>query len=232
MIIIFFVSIFTTPRLNAKTNNYKYTKTTVNVRKKPSKKSKIVGKLYWNDRVKVIEKVNKKWYKVKYKQKNRYICAKYLKKKPYKCKTYSSPSSNSFKSFEDADCITDSTKSAHGRLKREYHLDYQSGVWMVGNRYCIAVGSYYTNKVGMKINLVLSSRNGRKHTLKCITADSKADKDTIKNHRVHKDGSVAEFVVKTSSLPKKARLMGDISYAGKQFKGKIIKIKVYKWKER
>ena len=75
---------------------------------------------------------------------------------------------------------------------------------------------------------MLSSRNGRKHTLKCITADSKADKDTIYNHRIHKDGSVAEFVVDTSSLPQKARLMGDISYAGKQFKGKIIKIKVYK----
>ena len=185
------------------------------------------GKIAY-EKIQTIKKANKNWYKIKYKKKNRYICAKYLKKKPYKCKTYSSPSSNSFKSFEDADCITDSTKSAHGRLKREYHLDYRSGVWMVGNRYCIAVGSYYTNKVGVKIDLVLSSRNGRKHTLKCITADSKADKDTIKNHRIHKDGSVAEFVVNTNSLSKKTRLMGDVSYAGKQFKGKIIKIKVYK----
>ena len=72
------------------------------------------------------------------------------------------------------------------------------------------------------------SHNGRKHTLKCITADSKDDSDTIKNHRVHKDGSVAEFVVNTSSLPQKARLMGDVSYAGKQFKGSIVKIKIYK----
>ena len=71
------------------------------------------------------------------------------------------------------------------------------------------------------------SHNGRKHTLKCITADSKADKDTINNHRIHKDGSVAEFIVKTSTLPKKVRLMGDVSYAGKQFKGEIVKIKVY-----
>ena len=184
--------------------------------------------MYWNDKVKAIKKVNKKWYKVKYKKKIRYIYSSYLRKKPYEYKSYSSPSSNTFKSYEDADCITDCTKLSHGRLKKKYRLDYQSGVWMVGNRYCIAVGSYYTNKVGVKIDLVLSSRNGRKHTLKCITADSKADKDTIKNHRIHKDGSVAEFVVKTSSLPKKARLMGDISYAGKQFKGKIVKIKVYK----
>ena len=214
--------------LKAKNNNYMYAKTTVNIRAKPSIKSKSVGKVYWNEKIQTIKKANKNWYKIKYKKKNRYICAKYLKKKPYKCKTYSSPSSNTFKSYEDADCITDCTKLSHGRFKKKYRLDYQSGVWMVGNRYCIAVGSYYTDKVGVKIDLVLSSRNGRKHTLKCITADSKADKDTIKNHRIHKDGSVAEFVVKTSSLPKKARLMGDVSYAGKQFKGKIVKIKVYK----
>ena len=228
LIIIFFVSIFTTPRLNAKTNNYKYAKTTVNIRAKPNTRSKIVGQLYWNDKVKAIKKVNKKWYKVKYKKKVRYIYSSYLRKKPYKYKSYSSPSSSTFKSYEDADCITDCIKLHHGRLKKKYRLDYQSGVWMVGNRYCIAVGSYYTNKVGVKIDLVLSSRNGRKHTLKCITADSKADKDTIYNHRIHKDGSVAEFVVNTNSLSKKTRLMGDVSYAGKQFKGSIVKIKIYK----
>ena len=222
---------FKTPTLTSAKSNYKYAKTTVNIRAKPNTNSKIVGKLYWNDKVQVIKKVNKKWYLVKYKKKNRYVCAKYLKKKRSKYRTYQSPSSNTFKSYEDAECITDSLKLAQGRLKKKYQLD-KSGVWMVGDRYCIAVGSYYTKKIGVKIDLVLSSRNGRKHTLKCITADSKADKDTIKNHRVHKDGSVAEFVVNTNSLSKKARLMGDVSYAGKQFKGNIIKIKIYKWERR
>ena len=153
LIIVILTSMFTTPMLvETKNNNYMYAKTTVNIRKKPSIKSKSVGKIYWNDKVKVIKKINKKWYLVRYKKKNRYVFAKYLRKNPYKCKTYSSPSSNSFKSFEDADCITDSKKLAHGRLKRKYHLDYHSGVWMIGNRYCIAVGSFYTNKVGVKID--------------------------------------------------------------------------------
>ena len=160
-------------------------------------------------------------------KKNRFICGDYLRKNPYHFKSYSSPGSNAFKSYEDADCITDSIKSAQGRLKQKYHLDLKTGVYMVGNRYCVAVGSYYTEHIGVKIDLILLSRNGRKHTLKCITADSKADKDTIKNHKVHKDGSVVEFVVRTRTLPVKTRLMGDISYAGKQFKGKIVKIKVY-----
>ena len=195
----------TTPRLDAKTNNYKYAKTTVNIRAKTNISSKIVGQLYWNDKIQVIKKVNKRWYLVKYKKKNRYVCAKYLKKKRSKYISYQSPSSNTFKSYEDADFITDSTKLAQRKIKKKYHLD-KSGVWMVGNRYCIAVGSYYTKKIGVKIDLVLS-HNGRKHTLKCITADSKADKDTIYNNRIHKDGSVAEFVVNTNSLSKKTCLM-------------------------
>ena len=227
LIIAFITSTFTTPTLSSAKSNYKYAKTTVNIRAKPNTNGKIVGQLYWNDKVQIVKKVNKKWYLVKYKKKNRYVYAKYLKKKRSKYRTYQSPSSNTFKSYEDADCITDSTKLAQGRLKKKYHLD-KSGVWMVGDRYCIAVGSYYTKKIGVKIDLVLS-HNGRKHTLKCITADSKADKDTINNHRIHKDGSVVEFVVRTSSLPRKARYTyGDVSYAGKQFRGKIIEIRVYK----
>ena len=226
LIITLLVSMFTNPMLSSAKSNYKYAKTTVNIREKPNTNSKIVGQLYWNDKVQIVKKVNKKWYLVQYKKKNRYVCAKYLKKKRNKYRTYQSPSSNTFKSYEDANCITDSTKLAQGRLKKKYHLD-KSGVWMVGNMYCIAVGSYYTKKIGVKIDLVLS-HNGRKHTLKCITADSKADKDTIYNHRIHKDGSVAEFVVNTNSLSKKTRLMGDVSYTGKQFKGSIVKIKIYK----
>lgn len=213
--------------LNAK-SNCKYAKTTINIRAKPSKKSKIVGQLYWNDKVKVFKRVNKNWYQIKYKNKKRYIYARYLKKNGCKYKSFSSPSSKTFKSFEDASCITNSKRIQQGKLKDKYHLDCQSGVWMIGNRYCIAVGSYYTKGIGVKIDLVLSPYGGRKHTLKCITADSKADNDTVNGHRIHKDGSVVEFIVKTKYLSKKVKLMGDVSYAGKKFNGKITKIKIYK----
>ena len=227
IIILLLQSMFTNSTLSSAKSNYKYAKTTVNIRAKPNTKSKIVGKVYWNDKVKIIKKINKKWYLVRYKKKNRYVCTKYLKKKRSKYISYQSPSSSTFKSYEDADCITDSTKLAQGRLKKKYHLD-KSGVYMVEDRYCIAVGSYYTKKIGVKIDLVLS-HNGRKRTLKCITADSKDDSDTVNNHRVHKDGSIVEFVVKTSALPRKARYTyGDVSYAGKQFRGKIVEIRVYK----
>ena len=53
---------FTNPTLSSAKSNYKYAKTTVNIRAKPNTTSKIVGQLYWNDKVRVIKKVNKKWY--------------------------------------------------------------------------------------------------------------------------------------------------------------------------
>ncbi len=204
-----------------------YAKTTVNIRAAPCINSKIDGHFYWNDKVKVIKKTRRKWYKICYKGKNRYICSKYLRKKPYRYRTYIPPVPGTFKSYEDAGCITGNTKYAQGRMKKKYHLDYNSGVYMAGNRYCIAVGSYYITRIGTKIDLVLS-HNGKKHVLECITADSKADKDTVSCHRIHTDGSVTEFIADTDTLPRKARKMGDISYAGKKFKGRIIKIKVYR----
>jgi len=227
LIIVILFSIFTNPMLSSAEGNYRYAKTTINIRAKPNVKSKIVGHVYWNDKVKILKKINKKWYMVYYKKQKRYIRRKYLRKSRKKYKTYSSPSTKTFKSYEDANRITDNSSLAQGKLKEKYHLDYQSGVWMVGNRYCIAIGSYYTKNIGVKIDLVLS-HNGRKRILKCITADSKADKDTVNNHKIHKDGSVVEFVVNTDYISKRVHLMGDVSYAGEKFKGRIVKIFVYR----
>lgn len=204
----------------------KYATTTVNIRASPSTKSKIVGTIYWNDRVKII-KNTKEWCQILYRSRKRWICKRYLKNKKNRYKKYKSPSSNTFKSYEDSGCITDSYAIAQGRLKTKYTLDDDTGVYMVGNRYCIALGSYYTNYIGTKVDLVLNN-NGKKHILKCIAADSKADKDTIKHHKIHKDGSVVEFVVKSKMLPEITRKMGDISYVSKKFRGRITSIRIYK----
>lgn len=221
------LSITMNPMLSEAKGKLKYAKTTINIRAKPSIKSKIVGKFYWNDTVKIIKKINKKWYQVSYNKKKRYVCARYLKKNQCKPKVYISPSNKSFKAYEDAKCITNNSLITQGKLKKKYHLDYQSGVWMVENRYCVALGSFYSKKIGVKVDLVLSYK-GKTHILKCITADCKSDRDTVNRHRIHKDGSVAEFVVNTRTLSRRVRKMGDISFAGKKFRGKIIKLKIYK----
>lgn len=66
--------------INAKTQTM-YAKTTVNIRDKPNTHGKIVGRVYWNEKVKIIQKENKKWYSVNYKGKKNFICVEYLKNK-------------------------------------------------------------------------------------------------------------------------------------------------------
>lgn len=216
--------------INAKTQTM-YAKTTVNIRDKPNTHGKIVGCVYWNEKVKIIQKENKKWYSVNYKGKKNFICAEYLKKQKTGYRTFVVNDRTTFKSYEDASCITNSTSILQGILKQKYHMDYSSGVYMVNNRYCAAVGSYFTKKVGTKMDLVLSYKDNI-HILKCIAADIKSDKDTIMNHSVHKDGSIVEFVVNNKYISDKARIMGDVSYSGNIFKGRIKEIRVYKNCER
>lgn len=72
------------------------------------------------------------------------------------------------------------------------YTDANTGIRMVDGRYCIAVGSGYTKKIGTKIDLVFEDGS----IIKCILGDCKSDKDTDVTHRYCKwDGSVAEFII-------------------------------------
>ena len=51
-------SMFANPTLSSAKSNYKYAKTTVNIRAKPNTNSKIVGQLYWDDKVQIVKKIN------------------------------------------------------------------------------------------------------------------------------------------------------------------------------
>lgn len=72
------------------------------------------------------------------------------------------------------------------------YTDTETGIRMVDERYCIALGSGYTHDIGTKVNLVFEDGT----ILRCILGDCKADEHTDKTNRYHSvDGSVAEFIV-------------------------------------
>ena len=74
----------------------------------------------------------------------------------------------------------------------EAHTDEVTGLRMVGDRICIAMGTFYASEIGTKINLVMA--NGS--TVKCILGDIKSDMHTDPTHRYQRwDGSVAEMIV-------------------------------------
>lgn len=146
-----------------------------------------------------------------------------IKKKKKKYIKKGVPNNNSFKSYMDAKCITDKTSPQY-KLKSKYQLA-SNGIYMVNGRYCIAVGSYYTTKIGTKIDLIME--NGS--TVKCILADQKADKDTDSaTHRQNENGSIVEFIVNTNSLSSLTKKMGDISYSKTELEGEVKQIKIYK----
>ena len=198
-----------------------YTTTRVNVRVKPTVKSRKVKTLDMNTKVKVV-KMSKKWTKIKFKGKYRYICSKYLSKKKVNYVDMDTPSNNSFKSYMSYKCITNTGSKQYKLQQSCYTGNY--GIRMKDGRYCIAVGSYYTTKIGTKIDLIM--KNGA--TIKCILADCKADAHTDSTNRQNPNGSIAEFIVDMNSLNRTAKRMGDISYCSEKFKGEIKKIRVYK----
>ena len=132
------------------------------------------------------------------------------------------PSNNSFKSYMDADTIT-SRNTDQYKLKDKYVIDEQTGIWTVDERYCIAVGSYYTQSIGTYIDVVME--NGS--TLHCILGECKRNRDTDYTNRQNQNGSVVEFIVNTSSMPSMVRKMGNCSYACEEMKGEIKSIIVY-----
>lgn len=132
------------------------------------------------------------------------------------------PTNNSFKSYMDADTIT-SRNTDQYKLKAKYIIDEQTGIWTVDERYCIAVGSYYTQSIGTYIDVVME--NGS--TLNCILGECKRNRDTDHTNRQNLNGSVVEFIVNTSSMPSMVRKMGNCSYACEEMKGEIKSIIVY-----
>lgn len=130
---------------------------------------------------------------------------------------------NVFKSYMSYRAIT-STGSAQYKLQKKAYTNDDTGVRMVDGRYCVAVGPKVATKIGTKIDLIYKSGK----IVPAIVADQKGG--TIDGYR-HRDGSAVEFVVDNSALPRRARRAGDMS-ALKEFKGRIVKIKVYKKKKK
>lgn len=127
-----------------------------------------------------------------------------------------------FKSYMDYRKIIDKTTSQY-RLLRKGKTDIK-GFRKVYGRYCIAVGSRFTRKIGTKIDIRLSTGK----MISCILADQKSDQDTDHTHSYHiSDHSMVEFLVNEKKMKRRVRTCGDVSHYN-FLKGSIRAIYVYK----
>lgn len=139
---------------------------------------------------------------------------------------YDTPPDNSFKSYMDYRTITDTTSKQY-ELQKQADTD-KYGMRMIDDKYCVAVGSYYTTSVGQVIDIIM--QNGS--IIHCIVADLKQDIHTDATNRQNPNGSIVEFLVDTDVLHRRIQRVGDISYIDtvwnvNLFSGEIDTIRVY-----
>ena len=130
---------------------------------------------------------------------------------------------NRCKSWEPYTAIT-ARNSKHYKLQHEYAYTGTYGIRMVDERYCIAVGSYFTTKIGQYIDVILE--NGT--IIPCILGDQKSDAHTDELHIAHRsDGSVVEFIIDTKQFVRKASRSGDTSDCCEEWDSPVVQIRIY-----
>ena len=137
------------------------------------------------------------------------------------------PDNKSFKSYMDARTIRDITSEQY-KLKYEYVLDSETGIYMIEGRYACALGSFYSSEIGTEFDIVMKSGE----IIPCVLADIKADEHTdILNQYTLSNNSIVEFVVHESTLipniTNRWGNTGDVSTLGGAFEGEIDYIRIY-----
>ena len=194
----------------------------VNIRKKPSKKSKSLGLLLWNDEV-TYRRFNRNWAMIEYQGGFAYVSLKYIRKDPFPYEEYETVTEHQ-KSYMDYRKITLTTSKQYKLGTNGYAYTGNYGIRMMHGRYLCAIGTYYSDDVGRYVDLVLE--NGT--IIPCILGDIKADEDTDSTNRytVH-DHSVVEFIVDTPVLSSKVTHSGNLNYANPDWNSSIVAIRVY-----
>ena len=129
-------------------------------------------------------------------------------------KTYDVPTGHSFKSYTNYKLLSKSSKQ--GQLQQQAYTG-ETGIRMVDDYYCAALGTYYDGNIGDKFLVTLSS--GRQ--FKMILCDVKADHHTDEKHQYTKvNGCMIEFYVDYDALSSHVKRMGNISYID-GFEGEI-----------
>ena len=125
----------------------------------------------------------------------------------------------SMKTYMSYKAITN-TRSKQYRLQQQAVTDPSTGIRMVGDDYCVAIGSGWGCAIGDRIIVTL---HGGK-TFNAIVSDFKADAHTNSDNKTTThDGSVVEFVVDTPSLSTRVRRSGNVGILD-QFSGGVVSI--------
>ena len=114
------------------------------------------------------------------------------------------------------------------RVSKQYALQQMAytnevGLRMVGDRYCVALGTAFTDQIGQQFDLVLE--NGT--IIPCVLGDVKADVHTdATNTYTLSNGCVSEFLIDNGALRHDVRYSGDVSNAYEEWDSSVVEIVV------
>lgn len=196
--------------------------TNVNIRTLPSKSSKVIKTVEFNDSIEVDRLSDSDWYIVNLKDKIGYIHKKYVTNKPFDYSLINVPYAKN-KTWMPYTAIT--SKSSNQYKLQLIATTGKYGIRTVDGRYCVALGSYFNCEIGQYFDLVLA--NGT--VIKCIMADQKSDKHTDSRNIITVDTNcMSEFIVDKNALNKYAKRDGDISSCCKEWNSPVKQVRVYK----
>lgn len=195
-----------------------FTCTRLNVRQEPNTESEVLDVLRYG--TPVVGQVDNGWINIG----EGYVCSEYIVSS-IEYQDYEIYS-NGFKSYMPYRVNTD---SIFGNRTKQYEIQElawtdSDGLRVVGGRYCVAIGSYFTIEIGQYFDLILE--NGT--VIPCVLADGKADFDTDeKNIYTQSNGCVSEFIVDVDSLDRDVRLSGDISRVCEEWNSPVVTVRLY-----
>ena len=203
---------------------YDYTgwaSTPVNVRTAPNTESEVLKVLSFNEEIDYCP-VNDDWVKIQLNNGIGYVNANYISSTKFEYNVKYAPMTSGKKSWMPYTALT-------SRSSNQYRLQQMCstgnyGIRTYNGRYCVALGSYYTDTIGQYFDLVLA--NGT--VIPCVLGDQKADvhTDTANQVTVH-NGCMSEFIVDTSSLDSDAKRDGDISSCTDEWDSRVVEIRIY-----
>ena len=198
-----------------------YLTSNINVRSEPSTDSEILEVYPFNQKIQY-QKYNDEWIEIQYKSGIAYIFSEYISDEQLDYIEYIAPITSGFKSYMPYTAITSKSSPQYKLQQIAYTGTY--GIRQYDNRYCVAIGTAFNADVGTYFDLILA--NGT--VIPCIVADIKADKHTDSNNMITiANGCLTEFIVDSSTLNRKAKRMGDISYCNEDWNSRVEKIRVY-----
>lgn len=127
----------------------------------------------------------------------------------------------SFYSWMCYSTITDKSSEQYEMQSTLAYTDAQ-GFRRIGEDYCVAMGSYYTNyDCGSRYKITLDNH----YTFTVVIADIKQDIHTDPtNSYVEHNGNVIEFIVDSKVMPKKALTLGNLGWYYPELQGEILSI--------